>query len=57
MADRFKHGPNVNIWDLTVGSFAIADEMRPRVIDLDFPALPAGAGRSQRLIENGTALD
>lgn len=35
------------------GSFTIAEDMKPRVINLDFPALPAGAGRSQQLVENG----
>ena len=35
------------------GSFAISDEMRPRVINLDFPALPSGAARAQKLVENG----
>lgn len=40
----------------TAGSFAIAEEMRPRVINLDFPALPIGSGRSEKLVENGTPL-
>ncbi len=35
------------------GSFTIAEDMKPRVINLDFPALPVGAGRSQKLVENG----
>lgn len=38
----------------TAGAFAIAEDARPRVINVDFPALPAGAGRSQKLVENGT---
>jgi hypothetical protein len=47
---------------LAAGSFTIAEDMKPRVINLDFPALPAGTGRSQRLVENGrlalfTSLD
>lgn len=40
-------------WLLAAGSFNLAEDMKPRVINLDFPALPAGAGRSQRLVENG----
>lgn len=35
------------------GSFAISEDTKPRVINLDFPALPSGNDRSQRLIENG----
>lgn len=42
-----------DIQGLIAGSFAVSDESRPRVINLDFPALPAGAERSQKLIENG----
>lgn len=38
------------------GSFAIAEDTKPRVIMLDFPALPAGAGRSQKLVENGNLV-
>lgn len=37
----------------SAGSFTIAEDMKPRVINLDFAALPAGAGRSQKLVENG----
>ena len=35
------------------GSFAISEDTKPRVINLDFPALPPGDSRSQKLIENG----
>ena len=35
------------------GSFAISEDSKPRVIDLDFPPLPSGDGRYQKLIENG----
>ena len=35
------------------GSFAISEDTKPRVINLDFPALPPGNGRSQKLVENG----
>jgi len=38
------------------GSFAIAEDAKPRVINVDFPALPAGAERSQKLLEHGTEL-
>ncbi len=37
----------------TAGSFAIAEDVKPRVINVDFPALPSGAGRSQKLLEHG----
>ena len=40
-------------WHYIAGSFAISDDTKPRVINLDFPALPSGKGRSQQLIENG----
>ncbi|KAL6716203.1 hypothetical protein ACLMJK_005769 [Lecanora helva] len=39
--------------DASTGSFVIADNMRPWVINLDFPAPPTGASRLQTLIENG----
>ena len=35
------------------GSFAISEDSKPRVINLDFPPLPSGDGRYQKLIENG----
>ena len=36
------------------GSFEIADDMRPRVIHLDFPALPTDKSkRGLKLAENG----
>ena len=35
------------------GSFAISEDSKPRVINLDFPPLPAGDGRYQKLLENG----
>ena len=40
-------------WHQLAGSFAISEDTKPRVINLDFPALPSGNGRSQKLIENG----
>ena len=40
-------------WHRLAGSFAISEDTKPRVIDLDFPALPSGNGRTQKLIENG----
>lgn len=41
---------------LTAGSFNVAEDMRPRVINLDFPVPPPGTGRAQRLVENGKLL-
>ena len=38
------------------GSFAIADEDKPRVINLDFPAPPSGGARSTKLAEHGERL-
>ena len=38
------------------GSFAIADESKPRVINLDFPAPPHGKGREGKLLEHGISL-
>lgn len=35
------------------GSFAISEDSKPRVINLDFPVLPVGKDRGQKLIENG----
>lgn len=35
------------------GSFAIPEDTKPRVINLDFSTLPSGRGRSRKLIENG----
>lgn len=35
------------------GSFAISEDTKPRVINLDFPALPSGNDRSQKVLENG----
>lgn len=40
-------------WHRLAGSFAISEDTKPRVINLDFPALPSGNGRPQKLIENG----
>lgn len=40
-------------WHQLAGSFTISEDTKPRVIDLDFPVLPSGNGRSQKLIENG----
>lgn len=37
----------------TAGSFVISEDTKPRVINLDFPTLPSGNGRSEKLIENG----
>lgn len=42
-----------DIWHDKAGSFEISEDAKPRVINLDFPALPFGNGRSQRLVENG----
>ncbi|KAK3167829.1 hypothetical protein OEA41_004275 [Lepraria neglecta] len=42
--------------DASTGAFAIAEDARPRVINVDFPALPAGAGRPQKLVENDAFL-
>lgn len=35
------------------GSFAVSEDPKPRVINLDFPPLPSGDGRYQKLMENG----
>ncbi|KAL8944490.1 MAG: hypothetical protein Q9216_000400 [Gyalolechia sp. 2 TL-2023] len=35
------------------GSFAIADDPNPRIIELEFPALPTGNKRASKLQENG----
>ena len=43
-------------WHLIAGSFTISEDTKPRVINLDFPALPSGNSRSQKLVENGTKL-
>lgn len=40
----------------TAGSFAISEDTKPRVINLDFPTLPSGNDRSQKLIENDAFL-
>ncbi|MCJ1454245.1 hypothetical protein MMC28_004597 [Mycoblastus sanguinarius] len=42
--------------DASTGSFAIAENAKPRVINLDFPAPPVGAGRSTKLVENDAFL-
>lgn len=39
---------------ITAGSFSIIDDMRPRVIRVDFPPLPP-VGRAAKLAENGTS--
>lgn len=39
------------------GAFAIADEKKPRVMTLEFPALPTGSDRAKKLVEHGTFLD
>jgi hypothetical protein len=39
--------------DASTGSFHIVDNAQPRVIRVDFPALPAGSGRRIALRENG----
>ncbi len=36
------------------GAFAIADEKKPRVMTLEFPALPSGPGWAKKLREHGT---
>ncbi len=35
------------------GTFSIVDDMKPRVINLDFPDIPTGSGRAAKLAENG----
>ncbi|KAI4167538.1 MAG: hypothetical protein LQ343_007136 [Gyalolechia ehrenbergii] len=40
--------------DAATGSFAIADDPNPRVIELEFPTLPTGNKRASKLQENGT---
>lgn len=52
LTERF-HGRSAEVRFLTAGSFTIAEDTKPRVINLDFPALPAGVARSQKLVENG----
>ncbi|KAM0794331.1 BIG/ATPase V1 complex, subunit S1 [Usnea florida] len=42
--------------DASTGSFAISEDSKPRVINLDFPPLPAGDGRYQKLLENDAFL-
>lgn len=42
--------------DASTGSFAISEDTKPRVINLDFPPLPTGSERSQKLIENDAFL-
>lgn len=42
--------------DASTGLFDIVDDMRPRIIKLDFPALPTGPSRSEVLYENGPFL-
>jgi len=53
---RLERSWKLTIYCLAAGSFPISEDMKPRVINLDFPALPAGAEKSQRLVENGTLL-
>jgi len=36
------------------GAFAIADEKKPRVVTLEFPAPPSGPGSAEKLGEHGT---
>ncbi|KAI4241884.1 MAG: hypothetical protein L6R40_004283 [Gallowayella cf. fulva] len=40
----------------TAGSFAIASDPHPRIINLDFPALPSGKQRASKLQENDVFL-
>lgn len=42
---------------MIAGSFVINDDVKPRVIDLDFPALPTGDGRASKLFENGALIN
>ncbi|KAL9002991.1 MAG: hypothetical protein Q9188_004109 [Gyalolechia gomerana] len=42
--------------DAATGSFAIADDPNPRVIELEFPALPTGNKRASKLQENDAFL-
>ena len=45
--------PFADTWHRIAGSFAISEDTKPRVINLDFPALPSGNSRPQKMIENG----
>ncbi|MCJ1339973.1 hypothetical protein MMC09_005266 [Bachmanniomyces sp. S44760] len=47
-----KCGAGVLNVDASTGSFDIIDDMKPRVIRLDFPALPTGPRRVNQLSEN-----
>ena len=40
-------------WNRIAGSFAISEDTKPRVINLDFPPLSPSGDRTQELIENG----
>lgn len=58
-----RHHPNINgIYSpltkmiATAGSFAIASDPHPRIINLDFPALPSGKQRASKLQENDVFL-
>ncbi|MCJ1278889.1 hypothetical protein MMC21_006710 [Puttea exsequens] len=42
--------------DASTGSFAIAEDSNPRVINVDFPPLPSGPSRSEKLLENDIFL-
>lgn len=46
---------NADLLLFSAGSFAMADDMRPRVIQVDFPALPTSSDRAAILAENGTS--
>ncbi len=41
----------------SAGTFSIVDDMKPRVINLEFPNLPIGSGRAAKLAENGLYKD
>lgn len=48
---------NADLLLLLAGSFAMIDDMRPRVIQLDFPTLPTSSDRATALAENGISLN
>ena len=43
-------------WNCIAGSFAISEDTKPRVINLDFPPLFSNGDRTQKLIENGVKV-
>ncbi|KAI4124616.1 MAG: hypothetical protein LQ347_005676 [Umbilicaria vellea] len=51
-----KCGAGLMSVDASTGSFAMIDDMRPRVIQLDFPTLPTSSDRATALAENDAFL-